>query len=46
MLVVAVLLAAAAPAARVAAVLELRNKLEGADRNLVDAAFLTDVVRY
>ena len=45
MLVVAVLLAAAAPAARVAAVLELRNKLEGADRNLVDAAFLTDVVR-
>jgi hypothetical protein len=25
--------------------LELRNKLEGADRNLVDAAFLTDVVR-
>jgi len=45
MLALAVLIAAAAPAARVAAVLELRNKLQGPDRNLVDAAFLTDVVR-
>jgi TolB-like protein len=39
------LLIAAAPEPRVAAVLELRNKLEGADRNMVDAAFLTDLVR-
>ena len=39
------LLAAATPQSPVAAVLELRNKLEGADRNVFDAAFLTDVVR-
>jgi TolB-like protein len=45
MVAIALLLAAATPGSRVAAVLELRNKLEGADRNLVDAAFLTDVVR-
>jgi TolB-like protein len=45
MIAIALLLAAATPGSRVAAVLELRNKLEGADRNLVDAAFLTDVVR-
>ncbi|HUJ28027.1 MAG TPA: hypothetical protein VLW85_18530 [Myxococcales bacterium] len=45
MLVIAVLLSAAAAPPKVAAVLELRNKLEGPDRNLVDAAFLTDVVR-
>src|SRR5215469_13410990 len=45
MLVLAFLMAAAVPQTRVAAVLELRNKLEGADRNLLDAAFLTDVVR-
>src|SRR3954468_21414031 len=44
MLLLALLLAAAQPP-KVAAVLELRNKLEGADRNVVDAAFLTDVVR-
>jgi hypothetical protein len=29
----------------VTAVLELRNKLAGAERNLIDASFLTDVVR-
>ena len=46
MLILALIAAAApAPAQRVAAVLELRNKLEGPDRNIIDAPFLTDVVR-
>lgn len=45
MYVIALLLVAAATPPKVAAVLELRNKLEGPDRNLVDSAFLTDVVR-
>lgn len=45
MIAIALLLAAATPGPRVAAVLELRNKLEGVDRNLIDAAFLTDLVR-
>jgi hypothetical protein len=45
MITLALLLAAATPAPPLTAVLELRNKLEGADRNLVDAAFLTDLVR-
>jgi len=42
MIALALALAAASP---VTAVLELRNKLPDADRNLIDAAFLTDVVR-
>ena len=45
MIATIVLLAAAVPQQRVAAVLELHNKLDAADRNLVDASFLTDVVR-
>ena len=46
MIALALLLAAAVPAQPpVMAVLELRNELEGPDRNLLDAAFLTDIVR-
>ena len=45
MLLLALLLSAAAADSRVAAVLELKNKLQGAERDLIDAGFLTDQVR-
>src|SRR5690349_18279454 len=44
-MIISVLLVAAAAQSPLTAVLELRNKLTGADRNVVDSAFLTDVVR-
>lgn len=44
-LVAFVVAAAAQTSGGVTAVLELRNKLDGPERNVVDAGFLTDVVR-
>src|SRR5260221_12594264 len=38
-------LVAAAQDSRIAAVLELKNKLQGPERDVIDASFLTDQVR-